>query len=965
METTRAGIAIYKINYLSDFILTVVCDVEWGTPFCIKFWTGEPAQAYYVGWTGTEYKNCKVVESDPSKLLVLFDDHHLPVGELKMQIVYHTTIEDFPNAIVDEVTNSMKVMAYIDGKNQKIALDFEGEEDAELQFELPAYANEAQRIANEEQRIANEQARIEAEQQRIDNEQTRQNNEAQRIAQETARVNEYAELKADAVAATNAANDAATLANQKAQLAADKAALADAAATLANQKAALAQQKAEYADAQGDYAKEQGDYAKEQGDTALADHRRAESDHETAASDHTIAANDHTQAGNDHTRAESDHSTAADDHTLAASDHSTAAADHTLAASDHSTAADDHTLAASDHSTAANDHTQAGNDHTRAESDHTRAESDHAAVEVYVDSLGAFDISSYHATGGVLAKYADLTAALGTNGANIPEAIRKGGMSVKFVQSSDNKYVQYRLMSDSFNTTSSNWQSMNADDVPTAGSKNLVESGGVHNFVGIVGNSLDTIFEGFDWKGGFYSYTQGVFTTNSTYVCTQIITKDLEESIVNIDKVGTQTTGITKNSHKSLFFDGIYVGYLLKGVYKNPSNETVNSIEYNAFAINERITSSDNPGYSDFYTIHNIQGNKADIDNNKNMLCFGTLQWREGFYSYAAAVFGTNSTYRCTYLFDKKYEPLISNIDKVGTQTSGVTKNSHKSLFLNGDYVGYLLKGVYKTPNGTTVESIEYDAFAINEYITSDNNPNYATYYVFYGISTIKSNIDGLTREKFKFNRVFYALGDSTTIGYGASNPDKSWPNVLNSLVELNNFSNIAISGSFCVYHEGSGRLSTQVTSVPQDINGIVTIMIGTNDFFYDSPLGNVNTTLAKAYSELTDTDNFADAFRYNLETLKRKCPDAIIICMTPLPSNDVGNTHGHLDETNLNAIRQIEKDICGAMGIPIVDTAKEFGMTRYVADWSHFFTDFCHPNDAGYDRIAHCMLGKFIELAQ
>jgi hypothetical protein len=58
----------------------------------------------------------------------------------------------------------------------------------------------------------------------------------------------------------------------------------------------------------------------------------------------------------------------------------------------------------------------------------------------------------------VLAKYADLTAALGTNGANIPEAIRKGGMSVKYVQTSDNKYVQWRLMSDSFNTDIVNWQ---------------------------------------------------------------------------------------------------------------------------------------------------------------------------------------------------------------------------------------------------------------------------------------------------------------------------------------------------------------------------------------------------------------------------------------------------------------------------------------------------------------------------
>lgn len=72
-----------------------------------------------------------------------------------------------------------------------------------------------------------------------------------------------------------------------------------------------------------------------------------------------------------------------------------------------------------------------------------------------------FDISAYHATGGTLATYADLTAALGTNGKNIPQSLRKGGMSVKFVQSSDNKYVQYRLMSDTFNTIPADWQYSN------------------------------------------------------------------------------------------------------------------------------------------------------------------------------------------------------------------------------------------------------------------------------------------------------------------------------------------------------------------------------------------------------------------------------------------------------------------------------------------------------------------------
>ena len=69
---------------------------------------------------------------------------------------------------------------------------------------------------------------------------------------------------------------------------------------------------------------------------------------------------------------------------------------------------------------------------------------------------GVFDISAYHATGGTLAKYVDLAAAL-DGGNNIPQSVRKGGMSIKFVQSSDNKYVQCRLMADSFTIDTTKW----------------------------------------------------------------------------------------------------------------------------------------------------------------------------------------------------------------------------------------------------------------------------------------------------------------------------------------------------------------------------------------------------------------------------------------------------------------------------------------------------------------------------
>jgi len=486
-----ADIAIFRINYKSDFILTLQSDAGWMTPFCIKFWTGAPSQAYFAGYDGTTYTHCAPVEGDPTKLVVQFDDHHLPIGDLMFQIGYHFTVADFPTSVEDEVLNQASVIIEQDGEPAQVMLDFNGETAPEIEFSLPAYANEAQRIANEQERIEAEQHRIANEEARIAAETVRQQNEEQRIQQETARVNEFARLKQDSETATADANAAATLANEKAQLAADKAALAQAAAILANEKAqlaadkavlaqaaaglanakaALAQQKAEYAQSQGDYAKAHGDYAKEQAEIAEEDHERAEADHEQAASDHTTAAADHT-------RAESDHGIAVDDHTQAGNDHSRAESDHSTASADHITSTNDHTQAVTDHSNSTSDHAQAGSDHTRAESDHTRAESDHAAVEVYVDSLGAFDISSYHATDGVLAKYADLTAALGTGGANIPDDLRKGGMSVKFVQSSDNKYIQARCMAQNFTTDITQWQGV--DDEPTAGSDNLVKSGGV------------------------------------------------------------------------------------------------------------------------------------------------------------------------------------------------------------------------------------------------------------------------------------------------------------------------------------------------------------------------------------------------------------------------------------------------------------------------------------------------------
>jgi hypothetical protein len=67
------------------------------------------------------------------------------------------------------------------------------------------------------------------------------------------------------------------------------------------------------------------------------------------------------------------------------------------------------------------------------------------------DNMGALDVSELNATENphTLAKYVDLSAAL----AAVPTDYQKGGMSINFVHTDDNKYVQYRLMATSFSTT--------------------------------------------------------------------------------------------------------------------------------------------------------------------------------------------------------------------------------------------------------------------------------------------------------------------------------------------------------------------------------------------------------------------------------------------------------------------------------------------------------------------------------
>lgn len=230
---------IFRINYKSDFILTLNSDAGWAIPFCIKFFTSVPGRAYFVGFDGTTYTHCSYDPSEPTKLVVQFDDHHLPIGDLNYQIAYHFTVADFPNDTEDEVINPAAVTTEIDGETYHVMLDFTGETAPEIEFSLPAYANEAERIENELHRQQQELQREQNETQRIENEEGRISAEQARQQIFDILESDVERLKDDAQQAVDTANDASRTANAAAENADAKA-----------QEAELASQRADNAAAQ-------------------------------------------------------------------------------------------------------------------------------------------------------------------------------------------------------------------------------------------------------------------------------------------------------------------------------------------------------------------------------------------------------------------------------------------------------------------------------------------------------------------------------------------------------------------------------------------------------------------------------------------------------------------------------------------------------------------------------------------
>ena len=172
-----------------------------------------------------------------------------------------------------------------------------------------------------------------------------------------------------------------------------------------------------------------------------------------------------TQAGADHTRAEGDHEVAVDDHTQAGEDH---------AASSEATDRANEAAAAAEHMVDIKQGPKGDQGNTGSSVDYpyelvNNVTTDDATkglsaaqgvvLDGKISQLGQQVIYDVSANNGG-ATFASLSALLSDENLSIliPIAVRCGGMSIRFVQSSDNKYVQFRLTTNTFSTNTKEWQ---------------------------------------------------------------------------------------------------------------------------------------------------------------------------------------------------------------------------------------------------------------------------------------------------------------------------------------------------------------------------------------------------------------------------------------------------------------------------------------------------------------------------
>ena len=586
-----------------------------------------------------------------------------------------------------------------------------------------------------------------------------------------------------------------------------------------------------------------------------------------------------------------------------------------------------------------------------------------------LESQVIYDVTANNAD----AKFASLSALLSSENLStlIPAEVRCGGMSIRFVQSSDNKYAQFRYMSSSTSvadfTNVDNWQGVVSEAV--AGSKDMIDSNGVY----ILANNEKRYI---NKQIPNLKFLREIYIENATEDL-YIILFGKQNGVRMLQIAGSSTIYCTiyDTSEKSGYHKFVKNGTIIHIIvdYANMPGQTY----YPSYNKDDNVKLLDaaynkiySPTIQQILTNEEIKGNITLLSENK-----------------ADLIVGKN-------LFDKN--AIIEGKYVSVTGELGIADNCAVSKIIPvvGGETYYLYRGhnkidaytaMFLDANGESLTPLDIDGNAYPEYSPGES-----------GVVKAPSNAIG-----FQFTCKFNGTGDinitqleigSEYTGYEsykktvpetqipsplkgkliAYNGDSicesrfsgsmanggSYPAIIADIVG-GSYNNRAISGGILASQTGNGTTPARfvcldVVNMPADAD-LICFEGGINDYWTNVPLGDFSPS---DYSTTVDTTTVCGAVESILRQAINKWVGKRIVFIivhkirhTAFSQNQAGYTFEELHDKIVA--------ICNKYSIPYFDAWKDGGLNTYISSLSEAYTlkgsgeygDTVHPNEDGYKK--------------
>lgn len=374
---------------------------------------------------------------------------------------------------------------------------------------------------------------------------------------------------------------------------------------------------------------------------------------------------------------------------------------------------------------------------------------------------------------------------------------------------------------------------------------------------------------------------------------------------------------------------------------------------------------------------------------------------------------------------DEFFNTIGTNIQSSATTEENASYNSRLKLDVR-DYVGiqisnrylcslyeYDKKGncvaYYNTQDNAPVNWYVRGAVVFNPetaYISLSNHKGYKTNIILYKRPTFRTYTDMLANVKYSRDgriRDWKVCGDSTSDEGWAGKEVDYWT-MTSRILALQAEKNAKAASSFLPLKSGSAPSNTSIydkTKLISDFNGLITVSAGTNDYGggWDGSVWAPSVSLnscsklmltqsnsSELFKELSvkkfedllnidelfaDRDNhyFEEAFLYTMWDLKKRNPQALIVCIAPF--GRIGEEYPNPANATLQDYRKAEQRICQLLGIPFLDFQEVVGG---INDTFYFkenenpekpeaAAEGLHPDEQGHKIAAAWLIVKLRQL--